>query len=102
MPSPANHSRSTSRTSNTRTSLNAIAASGSLTDGGESTVNETDEGGPQVVPSLAAGWSHHWRWAGPMLLALNAPRWSHGAGGRQGPKFDDPPQRRERCRKLLR
>jgi hypothetical protein len=51
-------------------------------DGGNSTVSETDEGGPRVVPSLAAGWSHHWRWGGPMLLALNAPRWSHAAGGR--------------------
>ena len=27
-------------------------------------------------------WSHHWRWGGPMLLALNALRWSHAAGGR--------------------
>src|SRR3954453_7307313 len=83
MPSPASHSRSTSRTSNTRPSLNAIATSGSLTNGGESTVNETDEGGPRVVPSLAAGWSHHWRWGGPTQLALNAPKWSHAAGGRQ-------------------
>src|SRR3954453_13113767 len=83
MPSPATHNRHTSPASNPRTSLNALASSGSLSNGDESTLNETDEGGPRVVPSLAAGWSHHWRWDGPMQLALNAPRWSHAAGGRQ-------------------
>jgi hypothetical protein len=30
-------------------------------------------------------WSHHWRWGGPMLLALSSPRWSHAAGGRHVP-----------------
>lgn len=27
-------------------------------------------------------WSHHWRWGGPMLLALGPLGWSHVAGGR--------------------
>src|SRR5262249_20127864 len=54
----------------------------------QSTVNETDDGGPRVVPSLALGWSHYWRWGGPIQLALNAPRWSHAAGGRQPSRAD--------------
>ncbi len=63
-PFPANHSRSTSRTSNTRTSRNAMVASlnPSMGTGASAALNGTDAGGPER-------WSHHRRSGGPMPLA---------------------------------
>src|SRR3546814_20998343 len=42
---------------------------------GKPRVYDTGTGGPRkVVPSLANGWSHHWRRGGPMPLA----KFTHG------------------------
>lgn len=52
------------------------AASSALVDNddGKPSVNDTGNGGPQkVVPSLAKGWSHHWRAGGPIPLAKLTP-----------------------------
>jgi hypothetical protein len=47
------------------------------------TGDNTELADPEVVPSLATGWSHHWRRGGPITLARTRPRWSDAAGGRQ-------------------
>ena len=83
-PSPPNHNRNTSRTSNIGTSRNAIAASRAVNRSGDAHPSQHRTGGPpggpitggQVVPS-------RWR-------ELTS-KWSHATGGRQSvaaPRID--------------
>jgi hypothetical protein len=74
---PGQPQRNTSRTSNTRTSRNAIAASEPRSRG---TAARAPSPGPALV--VPGRWSHHWRWDGPMPLAQLSSRRSHTAGGR--------------------
>ena len=74
---PGQPQRNTSRTSNTRTSRNAIAASEPRSTG---TAARAPSPGPALV--VPGRWSHHWRWDGPMPLAQLNSRRSHTAGGR--------------------
>ena len=74
-PSPPNHNRSTSRTSNIGTSRNAIAASRTVNRSGDAHPPQHRTDGPPR-------WSHHWRTGGPITLAELTSRWSHATGGR--------------------
>src|SRR3546814_555977 len=68
---------------------------------GKPSVHDTRTGGPrEVVPSLATGWSHHWRQGGPITGDEMVPSlWrnsrqvvpSHWRATREHPKSDSRP-----------